>query len=221
MIFCKNCNKQNESGRNFCIYCGVRLAEADIRVTSAVADSAAANPIPTGPKKKKSGLIAAIAISTIILAGAGVYWMTRIDTDDSTADMDVQVIEVEPVATPAPSVQPDRVAASPSPTPEVANIDPAPLVAESEEDIFYRYIEEILVPELGLASLESQVGVMHSQEDEWFSLTGILSAYISDLDGDGVKDLLVLHLKEGETGEGALAYSLYGRVYVLEDGAVV
>jgi tetratricopeptide (TPR) repeat protein len=108
----------------------------------------------------------------------------------------------------------DRLASSPDPM----------QTSNDAEAIYHRFIQEHLIPEYGLASLERVEGVMQTIDDNWLSFPGITSAYISDLDMDGTEELFLLYMKKSEDGGwgvGTSMYSLYADVYTLVDGAPV
>lgn len=91
----------------------------------------------------------------------------------------------------------------------------------NESEIYYQYIQDILVPQYGIASLNAEV-IFHKTFRNWLQPEGIVSAYINDLDLDGVSELLLLYIKdmgEGEeTGtEGSRVYWLYANVYTMRN----
>ncbi|MDR2939730.1 MAG: tetratricopeptide repeat protein [Clostridiales bacterium] len=93
-------------------------------------------------------------------------------------------------------------------------------------DVYYKYIEEQLAPEYKIPSLGKAEGTMYTSEDSWLSLTGILAAYISDLDQDGSKDLLLFYTKEtGQaypySGTSASSYQVYAAAFVLKNSAPI
>ena len=94
---------------------------------------------------------------------------------------------------------------------------------EDEREIYYRYIEDLLIPQYGLASLDYTYGIMQNPEDPaWYNPEGIVSAYIGDFDNDGKKELLVFYFKEEKLEElNNKLYSkfdLYATVYKLQNG---
>ncbi|GLC81710.1 hypothetical protein [Lacrimispora brassicae] len=92
----------------------------------------------------------------------------------------------------------------------------------NELDVYYSYIRDELIPQYGLASMDSTYGIMQNAQDgSWFNPGGIVSAYIEDMKGDGQKELLLLYYKEdkSETLENKFysGYNLYAAVYGLQN----
>lgn len=97
----------------------------------------------------------------------------------------------------------------------------------TEEEVFYEYLNNVLIPEYGLADLQ-QEGILtmdfdnpdsyHSEENEWFEPKGIVSAYINDLDLDGQKELFVIYWEKEarEHDWGGAYYDMTGAVYEVE-----
>lgn len=102
---------------------------------------------------------------------------------------------------------------------------------KTEEEIYYEYLNQVLIPEYGLANLH-QEGTMtmdysnpasrSSQENQWFEPKGIVSAYIDDLDLDGEKELFVIYW-EKEAAEGAYGgfYEMTGAIYEVQENQAV
>ena len=91
----------------------------------------------------------------------------------------------------------------------------------NESEIYYQYIQDILVPQYGIASLNAEV-IFHKTGRNWLQPAGIVSAYINDLDLDGVSELLLLYIKDmgkfKETGiDGGRVYWLCADVYTIKD----
>ncbi|MCD7885088.1 MAG: PQQ-like beta-propeller repeat protein [Lachnospiraceae bacterium] len=84
-------------------------------------------------------------------------------------------------------------------------------------DLFYQYIGEVLIPEYGLSGSgqTTQMSACEEYSGQWLQ-SGILSAAVTDLDGDGKEECLVF-LLEDEAEEGL---DLYALVYEEEDGEV-
>lgn len=101
----------------------------------------------------------------------------------------------------------------------------------AEEEIYYEYVNQVLVPEYGLADLQQEGAVAMdfsnpdsrmSEGNEWFEPKGIVSAYIEDLDLDGRKELFVVYWeKDAVEWEFGTCYELTGAVYRTEGGKVV
>lgn len=102
----------------------------------------------------------------------------------------------------------------------VSTAEPTPAPVISEEVLYRNYLRETLVPQYGIACDYELRGTMVTYQDEWLSASGIISAYIEDLDANQSKELCVFRLEEQETGTGS-ASILYTEVYGIEAGAVV
>ena len=114
---------------------------------------------------------------------------------------------------------------TPEPTPEVT---PEPTM-RPEEDIFYEYLNQTLIPKYKVAPLK-QNGKMTQRDGEeldqaknrWFKPKGIISCHISDLDSDHQKEMFVLTWTEKKKNEyGEYHYPMAAQVYEIEDGNVV
>lgn len=91
--------------------------------------------------------------------------------------------------------------------------------------IYYDFIENELADALGIANISEQTVTIHSENDNWFDCTGILSAYMNDLDQDGVEDLLLLRMVEVGNQAGYenadSVYQMVASVYSIEEDAPV
>lgn len=105
------------------------------------------------------------------------------------------------------------------------------LQKKSEEEVYDEYVNQVLIPEYGLADLR-QGGEMTmdfnnpdsrmSKDNDWFEPKGIVSAYIDDLDLDGQKELFVIYWeKDASEWEYGTFYELTGAVYGMEGEGVV
>lgn len=162
------------------------------------------------------GKIAAVIIVTMALlgAGAGIYFLQRDKlgskgvTTEITASLDSRK-------------EPDSMqTAEPVPS--------AGTTSRPEEDIYYEYINEKLIPEYGLAKLRQEGKLAYYQgmdspaldkRNHWLKPSGILSAYIEDLDQDGQKELFVLYWKKKK--DKYFAHKLMGEVYEQDEGSVI
>lgn len=105
---------------------------------------------------------------------------------------------------------------------------PLHTVAETKalnEDIYYQYIRNQLIPQYGLDSLDSAYGMLSGSDGpSWFYPGGIVSAYINDLDRDGNEELLLFYFQEsesndpGDDNEPYSAYDLHAAVYRIQNG---
>ena len=92
-----------------------------------------------------------------------------------------------------------------------------------ERELYYRYIENELIPKYGLASLDPVQGFLSNEDGSaWFQPGGIVSAYIDDLDHDGKAELLLFYFKEKESSKGKgqiySTFNLYAAVFELKNG---
>ena len=85
--------------------------------------------------------------------------------------------------------------------------------------LYHQYIQDQLMPEYGLATLAAS-GTMENPEDRWLSLSGVMSAYIADLNLDGTDDLLLFCYKEVESpySDDLPLYALYAELYMMKGG---
>lgn len=99
---------------------------------------------------------------------------------------------------------------------------------QKEEEIFQRYIQDVLVPDQGVANLGPVEGTLPEAGislwyDEAFP-QGILSSLIEDLDQDGVQEMLLLTLQNDGQGEwyqeSINKYSLWASVYEIEEETI-
>lgn len=95
----------------------------------------------------------------------------------------------------------------------------------STEDIYYSFIKNELVPELGIADLAEKSTTIYSSEEDWFHCEGILSAYIHDLDHDGEEELLMLFMEATDERQDYIqsgeVYHIVARVYAMENDTPV
>lgn len=96
---------------------------------------------------------------------------------------------------------------------------------ESVEDIYYEFVEDELVPELGVANLSTTSVTIHDANENWFYCDGILSAYIDDLDHDGIEDMLLLFMEktdyDNDYMDADTVYHIVANVYTLENDTPV
>ena len=93
-------------------------------------------------------------------------------------------------------------------------------------DLYYTYIRDHMLPEMGWAGLDVQTARVEYQNlsailgKSWNSRKGLLSANVEDLDGDGREDLLVFYFAPSETVNGT--YALYAELFTQsEDRQVI
>ncbi len=88
---------------------------------------------------------------------------------------------------------------------------------------YYPYIYSELEPEMGLFNLGESKFTAHDFADyDWDQRTGIVSAAIEDMNGDGVEDMVLLHvIKENYRGKGMMRQTLYADMYTMENGMIV
>jgi hypothetical protein len=95
------------------------------------------------------------------------------------------------------------------------------------QDLYYPYIRDVLIPELGLfevgtADFSFDTKYIPYQAMEcWDGRRGIVSACVTDLDGDKVNDMLLLTVEDGMSNYDYYAQELYIYVYTIENGEVV
>jgi hypothetical protein len=98
------------------------------------------------------------------------------------------------------------------------------LEMEKAADLYYPYIRDVLIPELGLFDVGT-VSYDYTRPSEypygWDERTGIVSAYVTDLDADNVDDMLMLAVEKGTNENGYSVQVLYIYVYTIEDKEVV
>lgn len=100
----------------------------------------------------------------------------------------------------------------------VPTSEPTP---RSEEDIFYEYLNETLIPEMGIIpSKQNTVANESFVIDEYEVSRGILATDIYDYDQDGKKELLVLCAKGCDSTEWMLGEIIYFRIYEIEQEMV-
>ena len=96
------------------------------------------------------------------------------------------------------------------------------IMAENLEKSYYDYIKNVLIPKYGLAPVGTKEDVMYKMEDEWLYCSGIVSAYVEDLDNDGKNELFLIYLKEEQVdvyypGSG-YEYVMHAAVYRMDNG---
>lgn len=84
------------------------------------------------------------------------------------------------------------------------------------EDIYRKYLDEILIPTYGIFAPQ-QSGTMHSTEEKWLNPAGIMDATILDFDRDGVLEMLVCYTKQYS---GKDSYGIHMTMYEISDGKV-
>lgn len=172
--------------------------------------------------------VAAMAAASLLTVGAGgflLYSLAEKETPQPySAEAEDTSIEAEETETQEES--------SKAPETKVAEESEKAkeLEKKPEEEMYYKYVNQVLVPEYGLADLR-QEGTMTmdfsnpdsrmSEENEWFEPKGLVSAYIDDLDLDGQKELFVIYWeKDVSEWEHGTSYGLTGAVYGVEGEGV-
>ncbi|MBE5941560.1 MAG: RNA polymerase sigma factor [Lachnospiraceae bacterium] len=95
----------------------------------------------------------------------------------------------------------------------------------TEEELYYAFLEEEWIPEHGIG-ITSESGIIERSENngllerEWLHAAGALAADIYDYDGDGVKDMLLIHNLE-EDNAGRIEYTIMFDMYTLENEQVI
>lgn len=178
-----------------------------------------------------AGKIAAVAAASLFLAGAGTF-LLHFPTGEN---MDGRMTETEVAAgtgriTETEETESFEIAEETIPATKTV-LNERPEGSLEEEEIYYEYLNHVLIPEYGLADLQqdSQITMYFddqssriSEENEWFEPKGIVSAYIDDLDFDGQKELFVIYWeKEVTEGEYNTFYDMTGAVYEIEGEKVV
>lgn len=98
---------------------------------------------------------------------------------------------------------------------------------ESENDLFYSYLKEKIIPNVGL----SYLGHFDSMKNFRFDLgkkfsvdskyIGLISTYIGDINYDGVQEMIVFYTKqENDSSNIADEITLYFDLYTIKDGKV-
>lgn len=101
-------------------------------------------------------------------------------------------------------------------------------------DIYNQYIKETLIPKYGLADLSefstnveinyyehTSPNVGYSFEDREIKLEGVASAYINDMNDDGVDDMIVIRFRVGaETATVGDMYDMLISAYTIENNKV-
>ncbi len=170
------------------------------------------------------GKIAAVAVASLVTVGAGGLLIYSLEEKKTPQPYSVEAeendVEAEETETQEES----------DPILETEVAEEPETVKKSEEEMYYEYVNQVLVPEYGLADLR-QEGTMAmdfsnpesrmSEENEWFEPRGIISAYIDDLDLDGQKELFVIYWeKDASEWEYGTSYELTGAVYGVEGEGV-
>lgn len=99
------------------------------------------------------------------------------------------------------------------------------------EEVFYEFLRQEMLPEYGLAELHQEKRIAmdyakpdsrYSEGNRWFQASGIVSAYIDDLDMDGQKELFVIYWdKEKDEDEYGSYCDMMGAVYEAEEEQAV
>lgn len=166
------------------------------------------------------GKIAAVAVASLVTVGAGGLLMYSLAEKKTPQPYSMEAEETDGEA------EETETQEESDPVLETEVAEEPETVKKSEEEMYYEYVNQVLVPEYGLADLH-QEGTMTmdfnnpesrmSEENEWFEPKGILSAYIDDLDLDGQKELFVIYWeKDASEWEYGTSYELTGAVYGVE-----
>lgn len=154
-----------------------------------------------------TGKMLAAAAAALVTVGAvsGTLWVRQAQKPQEEADHLPVTAEASPDAEEAsaaeePAEEPETAEeTAPEPEPEAE--------PRTEEEIYYEFISQDLVPRYGLAEL-SMEGTVTSEgfyggyfsvdfpENHWFNPVGLISAHISDLNQDGTKELFVLYWEQ-------------------------
>ncbi len=111
------------------------------------------------------------------------------------------------------------------PVPETEAVTEAPTEPDFEQ-LYYDYLQEEFVPVYGLADLsDAQVTMESYGEENWLSPEGVYSAYIEDLNGDDVPEMVVFCTNEQlvsmEIYENDIPYYVMtAYLFTFEDGEV-
>lgn len=168
------------------------------------------------------GVRKAAAVASLLAAGAGGFLLHSLAEQETPPPYTMET-EDSGGWTAEPEVQADSGRA-----PEADALEEPD---RAEEQIYYEYLNKVLIPQYGLADLQ-QEGTMTmdhdkpdsrmSKENEWFEPKGIVSAYIDDLDLDGQKELFVIYWeKQAVKGEYGDFYELAGAIYEAEEDRAV
>lgn len=99
----------------------------------------------------------------------------------------------------------------------------------TEEEMYYAFLEEEWIPEHGIgitsASATAEIRATERYEvivDDWLHTEGALAADIYDYDGDGIKDMLLVHDVEGHSEYGDyIVTSTVFDIYTIENNQVL
>ncbi len=186
-----------------------------------------AGKVPAGVKTAAGhgvGKIAAVVTASLVTAGTGGFLMHSLAEKETLqpysvvaedADSEKEAAQTQEASQKAPE---SKVQQEPGQEKEPQK--------KSEGEMYYEYVNQVLVPKYGLADLR-QEGTMTmdfnnpdsrmSKENDWFEPKGIVSAYIDDLDMDGQKELFVIYWeKNASEWEHGASYGLTGAVYGIE-----
>lgn len=91
-----------------------------------------------------------------------------------------------------------------------------------------KYLKEVLIPEFGLADLSKFTATIEAKQngqyyttDRKITLNGIVSAYVDDMNADGVDDMIVVRYEKGTTFEQKnIIYAMFLNAYTIQDGEV-
>lgn len=105
---------------------------------------------------------------------------------------------------------------------------------KTAKDIYNKYIKETLIPEYGLADLSefstnveinfyehTSPNIGYDFKDREIQLDGVASAYVEDMNSDGVEDMIVIRFKVGaETATVGNMYDMLISAYTIENNKV-
>ena len=96
-----------------------------------------------------------------------------------------------------------------------------PITVQAGTEVkFKKYYKNVLIPKYG-SFPKKQNGIMHSWEDEWMKVKGIMNARVMDFDLDGKKEMLVIRTKAiKNTLSSADASKLILQMYEIKKGKV-
>jgi len=97
----------------------------------------------------------------------------------------------------------------------------------TEEELYYAFLEEEWIPEhgMGITSASATAEITENYEviiEDWLHTEGALAADIYDYDGDGIKDMLLIHDVKGQSEYSEqTVYSTVFDMYTIEHNQVV
>ena len=157
--------------------------------------------------------VATVVVSLILVgAGGGLLYLTM----NGNSVRDESAVTLMTTSSAAVST---GESATPEPTPEL-----------TEEDIFYKYLRENLIPKYGVADVKQKgklsqdygtetVNQELEKKNRWFKPKGIISAHIADMDSDNDKELFVIYWEKKK--DDTYHHKLKMEVYEIQDGEVV